>query len=164
MRTTEGLRLLLHASYDQIVRLLYSAIIRAENLVLRGQLAKYVELGIKSRQMDEVTRVSLAFFTRLFEWHEAIVVVRPATIIRWHRMGWRPFWRWKCRLGRPQIPIELRALIRRMAQENPRWGEERIASKLLVKLGIRVLPRTVRKYMSSHRQGNRGVINAGRRL
>lgn len=75
------------------------------------------------------------------------MVVQPKTIIRWQRAGWRLFWRWKCRAGRPRIPVELRALIRRMARENPIWGEERIASELLVKLGIRVSPRTVRKYM-----------------
>ena len=63
------------------------------------------------------------------------------------------FWRWKCRVGRPRIPIELRALIRRMALENPVWGEERIASELLVKLGIRVSPRTVRKYMPKRPKG-----------
>jgi transposase InsO family protein len=68
-------------------------------------------------------------------------------MIRWQRAGWRLFWRWKCRPGRPRIPVELRALIRRLARENPVWGEERIASELLVKLGIRVSPRTVRKYM-----------------
>jgi transposase InsO family protein len=121
--------------------------IRAENLVLRRQLAKYVERGVKARKVDALTRVSLAFFTRFFDWRNAVVLVRPATIIRWHRLGWRLFWRGKCRAGRPPIPAELRALIRRMAQENPVWGEERIASELLVKLGIRVSPRTVRKYM-----------------
>ena len=69
------------------------------------------------------------------------------TMIRWQRAGWRLSWRWKCRAGRPRIPVELRALIRRMAQENPVWGEERIASELLVNLGVRISPRTVRKYM-----------------
>jgi transposase InsO family protein len=62
-------------------------------------------------------------------------------------MGLRIFWRMKCRAGRPAIPAELRSLIRRMAAENPLWGEERIANELLVKLGIRVSPRTVGKYM-----------------
>ena len=57
------------------------------------------------------------------------------------------FWRYKSRPGRPPIPLELRQLIRRMASENPLWGEERIANELLVKLGLRVSPRTVRKYM-----------------
>ena len=65
----------------------------------------------------------------------------------------RLFWRWKCRAGRPRIPVELRALIRRMAGENPAWGEERIANELLVKLGIQVSPRTVRKYMPKRPHG-----------
>src|SRR5262249_4724094 len=67
--------------------------------------------------------------------------------LRWHRQGFRLFWRWKSRPGRPPIPLELRALIRRMAHENPTWGQERIANELLLKLGLRVSPRTVRKYM-----------------
>jgi transposase InsO family protein len=89
----------------------------------------------------------LTVLSRLFDWRNALVVVQPKTIIRWQRAGWHLFWQWKCRPGRPRIPVELRALIRRMALENPIWGEERIASELLVKLGIRVSPRTVRKYM-----------------
>ena len=74
-------------------------------------------------------------------------------MIRWQRAGWRLFWRWKCRPGRPRIPVELRTLIRRMARENPVWGEERIASELLVKLGIQDSPRTVRKYMPRRHPG-----------
>jgi hypothetical protein len=92
-----------------------SSAIRAENLVLRRQLARYVERGIKPRRVDHVTRVSLALFSRLFDWRDAVVIVRPSTIVRWHRMGWRIFWRWKCRSGRPPIPPELRSLIRRRA-------------------------------------------------
>ena len=68
-------------------------------------------------------------------------------MIRWHRMGWRILWRWKSRPGRPPISLELRRLIRRMAIENPLWGQERISNELLLKLGIRVSPRTVGKYM-----------------
>jgi putative transposase len=74
-------------------------------------------------------------------------------MIRWQRAGWRLFWRWKCRAGRLRIPVELRELIRRMARENPIWGEDRIANELLVKLGIRVSPRTVRKYMPKRPHG-----------
>jgi putative transposase len=98
-----------------------SRALRAENLVLRKQLASYIERGIKPRRFDHATRVSLALFTRLFDWRDTVVIVRPATIVRWHRMGWRIFWRWKCRAGRPPIPPELRSLIRRMATENPLW-------------------------------------------
>ena len=125
-----------------------SASIRAENLVLRGQLARYIERGIKPKRMDHAARASLALFTRFFDWRDAVVNVRPSTIVRWHRLGWRIFWRWKCRAGRPRIPTELRRLIRRMSTENSLWGEQRIANELLLKLGIRVSPRTVGKYMS----------------
>src|SRR5437667_10665248 len=124
-----------------------SSAIRADDLVLRKQLASYIERGIKPRRVDHATRVSLALFTRLFDWRDAVVSVRPSTIVRGHRLGWRIFWRWKCRAVRPPITAELRGLIRRMAAENPLWGEERIANELLVKLGIRVSPRTVGKYM-----------------
>ena len=136
-----------------ILSLLYSSgAIRAQNLVLRKQLASYIERGIKPRRADHATRVSLALFSRLFDWRDAVVIVRPSTVVRWHRLGWRIFWRLKCR-GRPRIPPELRSLIRRMAAENPLWGEERIANELLVKLGIRVSPRTVSKYMPKRPPG-----------
>jgi transposase InsO family protein len=68
-------------------------------------------------------------------------------MIRWHRSGWKLFWRLKSRPGRPPIPPELQSLLRRMADENPSWGEERIANELLLKLGIKVSPRTVSKYL-----------------
>jgi hypothetical protein len=138
-----------------------SGAIRVENLVLRRRLARYIERGIKPRRVDQVTRVSLALFSRLFDWRDAVVNVRPSTIVRWHRLGWRIFWRWKCRAGRPPIPLELRSLIRRMAAENPLWGEERIANELLVKLGIRVSRERSASTCRSDRRGNRVVISAG---
>ena len=125
----------------------------AENLFLRRQLALYRERGVKPRRVDAATRASLAFLSRLFDWRDALIVVRPQTLIRWHRAGWRLFWRCKSRPGRPPIPLELRKLIRRMATENPLWGEERIANELLLKLGLRVSPRTVRKYMPKRPPG-----------
>jgi len=125
----------------------------AENLFLRRQLALYKERGIKPGRIDPATRVSLAVLARLFNWRDALIVVRPETLIRWHRAGFRLFWRYKSQTGRPPIPAELRALIRRMATENPLWGEERIANELMLKLGIRVSPRTVRKYMPKRPAG-----------
>ena len=115
--------------------------VEAENLFLRRQLALYQERGIKARRVDAATRVSLALLSRLFDWRDALVVVRPETLIRWHRAGWRLFWRVKSRPGRPPIPLELRRLIPPMATENPIWGEERIANELLLNLGLRVSPR-----------------------
>jgi len=127
--------------------------VQAENLFLRRQLALFKERHVQPRRVDAATRISLAVLARFFDWRSALFVMQPKTMIRWHRAGWRLFWRWKCRPGRPRIPIELRELIRRMARENPVWGEERIASELLVKLGIQVSPRTVRKYMPKRPQG-----------
>jgi hypothetical protein len=127
--------------------------VEAENLVLRRQLALYHERGVKPRRIDATTRVSMALLSRLFDWRDALVVVRPETLIHWHLAGWRLFWRIKSRPGRPPIPLELRRLIRRMATENPIWGEERIANELLLKLGLRVSPRTVRKYMPKRPPG-----------
>jgi hypothetical protein len=121
--------------------------IEAENLFLRRQLALYMERGVKARRIDSATRIALAILSRLFDWRDALVVVHPETLIRWHRAGWKLFWRLKSRPGRPAIPPEIQALIRRMANENPSWGEERIANELLVKLGIQVSPRTVNKYL-----------------
>ena len=65
-----------------------SSAIRAENLVLRKQLASYIERGIKPRRADHATRVSLALFARLFDWREPVVIVRPSTVVRWQRLGW----------------------------------------------------------------------------
>ena len=106
--------------------------IQAENLFLRRQLALYVERGVKPRRIDSITRIALTILSGWFDWRDALVVVRPQTLIRWHRAGWKLFWRLKSRPGRPPIPAELQALIRRIANENPSWGEERIANELLL--------------------------------
>jgi putative transposase len=127
--------------------------IEVENLVLRRQLALYKERGIKPRRIDPATRLSLAVLSRFCDWRSCLTIVRPETVVRWHQAGWRLFWRYKSRPGRPHIPLELRQLIRRMAMENPLWGEERIANELLLKLGLRVSPRTVRKYMPKRPAG-----------
>ena len=121
--------------------------IQAENLFLRRQLALDIERGIKPRRIDPVTRVRLTLLSKLFDWRDALVVVRPETLLGWHRSAWKLLWRLKSRPGRPAIPPQLQRAIRRMATENPRWGEERIANELLLKLGIQVSPRAVRKYM-----------------
>ena len=126
----------------------------AENWLLRRPLARYKERGIKSRRVDAATRVWPAVRSRLFDWRTAWVVVRPETWVRWHRPGWCLFWRDKCRSGRPPIPWERRQWIRRMAQDNPLWGEERLAHERLVKLGLRVSPTTVRNYLPKRPPGH----------
>jgi len=104
---------------------------------------------------------SLMILSRWFNWRDALVV-GPRTLTRWHRAGFRLFWRYKSRPGRPPIPRELQTLIRQMALENVSWGEERIANELLLKLGLHVSPRTVRKYMPRRRLRTVFVWSRGR--
>jgi len=113
----------------------------------------FQERKAKPRAPDTPIRITLVLLSRLFSWRDALLIVQPQTLIRWHRQGFRLFWRWKSRPGRPPIPVELRQLIREMAMDNPSWGEERVANELLLKLGIRVSLRTVRKYMPKSPQG-----------
>jgi putative transposase len=123
------------------------AALAAENLLLRQQFALYQERHITPQRATDATRLFLVWLARWFDWRQALAVVQPATLIHWHRQGFRMVWRWKSRPGRPPIPADLQALIRRMARENSSWGEERIANELLLKLGLCVSPRTVRKYL-----------------
>jgi putative transposase len=134
-----------------------SPALAAENLFLRKQLALYQERRTKPRRATNAIRMSLVWLSRLFAWRQALVIVQPATLIRWHRKSFRLFWRWQSRPGQPRIPAALQALIRQMAQANPTWGQERIANELLLKLGLRVSPRTVRKYMPKRLHHGRGI-------
>jgi len=85
------------------------------------------------------------------------VIVRPETFIRWHREGFRLFWRWKSRRrGRPALPKNIQALVRQMAKENPSSGGQWIADELSVELGVLVSPRTVRRYLQKM-PGPRGI-------
>jgi hypothetical protein len=92
------------------------------------------------------------FLIQLYRWFpsvlKAITIVRPETLVRWHRAGFRRYWCWKSRSlgGRPQIDADLRALIRRMSVDNPLWGAPRIHDELL-KLGFEVAQSSVAKYM-----------------
>src|SRR5262245_35621922 len=128
----------------------------AENLFLRKQLALYEERRIKPRRATNATRLTLVWLSRWFNWRQALAIVQPETLTRWHRQGFRLFWRWKSTPGRPPLPADLQVLIRRMARENPSWGEERIANELLLKLRLRVSPRTIRKYLPKHLNPGRG--------
>ena len=147
------LRLLADAVSLAVLSIRPRGSLEVENLVLRRQLGLFKERGVKPRRIDAATRVSLTLLTRLCDWRTCLIVVRPETVVRWHRAGWRLLWRYKSRPGRPSIPLELRQLIRRMATQNPLWGEERIANELLLNLAIRVSPRTVRKYMPKRPPG-----------
>jgi putative transposase len=121
-------------------------ILAAENLFLRKQLALFQERKVKPRRADDATRWMMVALSHLFAWRDALVNVKPNTLIGWHRKGFKLFWRWKSKpTGRPHLLKDLRQSIREMAAGNPAWGEERIANELKLKLGIRVLPRTVEK-------------------
>ena len=118
-----------------------------ENLALRHQL------HVLRRQRPG--RLRLFTFDRLLYrlWPrclEAMVLVKPATVIQWHRQGFRLFWRWRSRSGRPSVDREVRDLIRQMSGANPLWGAPRIHGELL-KLGIEVSQATVAKYMVRRR-------------
>jgi len=125
-----------------------TAAVAAENLFLRKQLGLFVERKIKPRRATDSIRFALARLSRWFDWRDALIIVKPDTLIRWHRKGFRLFWKWKSRpRGRPRVPDHLRELIVEMATQNPTWGEERISDELLLKVGVRISPRTVRRYM-----------------
>ena len=123
--------------------------LEAENAALRHQL------NVLQRKLDgrvRLTNHDRLFFIRPYRWFpsilEVLTIIRPETVVRWHRAGFRCYWRWKLRPqgGRPQIDAELRGLIRRMSVENPLWGGPRIHGELL-KLGFEVAQSSVAKYM-----------------
>jgi putative transposase len=129
----------------------------AENLFLRKQLALYLEREVKPRRASDATRLTLVVLARFIEWRALLTIVQPDTLVRWHRHAVRLFWRWKSRRrGRPRIPPELQQLIADMARANRTWGEERIAAELLLKLGISLSPRTVRRDMRRPRSAHPG--------
>jgi len=123
--------------------------LEAENAALRHQL---MVLRRKMRGRVRLTNNDRWFFIQLYRWFPSILqvvtIVQPETLVRWHRAGFRCYWRWKSRLrgGRPQIEAELHALIRRMSIDNPLWGAPRIHGELL-KLGFEVAQSSVAKYM-----------------
>ena len=100
-----------------------NASLAAEIVFLRKQLAMFVERGARPRRASNGERLAMIALSGLFVWREALVVVRPATLIGWHRRAFRLFWSWKSRpSGRPLVPRELRALIQQLVRENPTWG------------------------------------------
>src|ERR1700724_1161960 len=127
--------------------------LEAENAVLRHQL-----IVVRRRLHGRVrlTNHDRWFLIQLYRWFPSILkvltVIRPETLVRWHRAGFRRYWRWKSRRrgGRPQIETELRVLIRLMSMENPLWGAPRIHGELL-KLGFEVAQSSVAKYMVKRR-------------
>src|ERR1700737_3881471 len=128
--------------------------LEAENAVLRHQL---MVLTRRLHGRVRITNNDRWFFVQLYRWFPAILqvlaIIRPETLLRWHRAGFYCYWRWKSRPqgGRPQIDTELRVLVRRMSVENPLWGAPRIHGDLL-KLGFEVAQSSVAKYMVKRRR------------
>src|SRR2546429_6910542 len=119
-----------------------------ENLALRQQLAVWKARGPRPR-LTETDRMFWVLLSRLWtSWRHSLQVVRPETVVGWHRQGFRRYWAWKSRRrsGRPMVSADLRDLIRRMSYANPLWRAPRIHGELL-KLGLTVSQATVSKYM-----------------
>ena len=130
------------------------AALEAENLVLRHQLNVLRRKCSKRVALSSIDRLLLVGLYRLAPGVlEALKIIRPETLMRWHRAGFRAYWRWKSRPrgGRPRTAAEIRHLIHEMSVANPLWGAPRIHGELL-KLGIDVGQTTVAKYMARRRQ------------
>lgn len=119
----------------------------AENLALRQQLA-VLERRSKRPRLRKRDRIFWAALSRVWaNWRSALLIVQPDTVLRWHKQGFKLFWRWKsqAKRGRPPVEVEIRSLIRRMSRENPTWGVPRTQSELAL-LGHVVAEATIRKY------------------
>jgi transposase InsO family protein len=124
------------------------AALAAENLALRQQVA-VLQRSVRRPRLHRRDRIFWVWLSCLWRgWRSSLLVVRPETVIRWHRQGFRLYWRWKSRrrYGRPKLDAEIRALIRRMSRDNPTLGRRRIRSELHL-LGYKVGELTVAKYM-----------------
>jgi len=129
------------------------ASLAAENLALRQQLA-VLRLSLKRPKIRRRDRLFWAWLSRFWPgWKTVLVIVKPETVIRWHRQGFRLYWRWKSKTknGRPKVDVEIRQLIRRMSRENPTWGAPRVRSELHL-LGHDVAKSTIAKYMTRQKK------------
>ena len=142
-----------------IIRTLISALrshraLALENLALRHQL-EVLKRNAKRPRLTNRDRALWSILSRFWTgWRTSLIIVQPDTVIRWHRKGFKLYWRWKSQsrwMGRRRVPKEVRDLIRSMSQSNPLWGAPRIHGELL-KLGIEISQATVSKYMVHHRK------------
>jgi hypothetical protein len=139
--------------------------LEAEILILRHQLniqRRHLPKRLAFSAMDRLIFVGL--YRLVPNAIKALTIVKPDTVIRWHRAGFRSYWRWKSRhrCGRPIAPLEIRRLIREMSIANPLWGAPRIHGELL-KLGILIGQTSVAKYMARRRGGGALPLRDGRR-
>jgi transposase InsO family protein len=130
------------------------AALQIEILALRHQLG-ILQRSVKRPKLTATDRFLWAWLSTVWaDWRSALVIVKPETVIAWHRKGFRLFWTWKVRHGqpgRPPVPQDLRDLIRKISRENPLWGAPRIHGELL-KLGIDIGETSVSKYLVRHRK------------
>jgi hypothetical protein len=127
--------------------------LEAENLALRQQINVLRRTGPKRRAFNRADRLIFVGLWRLFpNVRASLAIVKPDTLVRWHRAGFKAYWRWKSRSrsGRPTVPLEIRHLIRDMSLANPLSGAPRIHGELL-KLGIAIGQTSVAKYMARRR-------------
>ena len=125
----------------------------AEIVFLRHQLLVLRRSAPPRLRLRTTDRLIFVWLYRLFpSLLGAAIIFKPETLVRWHRSGFRLYWRWKSRrrVGRPQVPSEIRDLVRTISQDNPLWGAPRIHGELL-KLGIDIAQSTVAKYMCRRR-------------
>src|SRR5208283_1288413 len=123
------------------------AVVELENLALRHQLHVLRRQRPGRLRLFAIDRLLWVWLYRLWpRCLQVMVLVKPAAVIQWHRQGFRLFWRWRSRSGRPSVGREIRDLIRQMSSANPKSGAPRIHGELL-KLGIEVSQATVAKYM-----------------
>ncbi|MEH2561623.1 hypothetical protein [Bradyrhizobium sp. AZCC 2289] len=129
------------------------AALEAEIWTLRQQINVLRRTAPKKLSFSAIDRLVFVGLYRLFpNVRDALAIVKPGTIVRWHRAGFRSYWRWKSRPrgGRPTVPLEIRRLIREMSIANPLWGAPRVHGELL-KLGINIGQTSVAKYMVRRR-------------
>ena len=127
------------------------AVVELENLALRHQLHVLRRQRPGRPRLFTIDRLLWVWLYRLWpRCLDTMVLVKPATVVQWHRQGFRLFWRWRSRSGRPSVDREIRDLIRQMSSANPLWGAPRIHGELL-KLGIEISQATVAKYMVRRR-------------
>jgi hypothetical protein len=125
----------------------------AEMAFLRQELIVLKRSAPARLRLRKTDRLIFVWLYRLFPSQlEAAVIFQPGTLVRWHRSGFRLYWRWKSRrrVGWPAVPADIRDLIRTMRRDNPLWGAPRIHGELL-KLGIDIAQSTVAKYMPRRR-------------
>ncbi len=128
-------------------------VIIAENFALRHQLG-ILQRSAKRPRLRQWDRILWVWLSRFWSgWRSALLIVQPDTVVRWHRQGFKLYWRWKSRKkpGRPKIDAEIRSLVQRMSRENATWGAPRIQSELQL-LGYTVAESTVAQYMIRHRK------------